>query len=132
MATLRPCTANDIPAVTAILEHYVRNTVITFALTPSPQPEILQKWQDVLDDGCPYIVAAGPQNEVLGFSYASGFRSARKGYRHTVELSLFCHQSHTGKGLGVLLLAKLIEILRAPEQFPEYVAKVRGDDDKVR
>jgi L-amino acid N-acyltransferase YncA len=129
--TLRPCQPDDIHAITAILEHYVLNTAITFALTPASHAEILQKWKTVVDNGFPYIVAVDSEQQVAGFCYASGFRSERKGYRHTAELSLFCHPQHTAKGIGSQLLQKLIEILRAPARFPEYVTKPQSEDDRI-
>ena len=129
---LRPCAASDIPAITDIFNHYILNTVITFALTPTTQDEVLQKWKTVLDEGCPYIVAENSSGEVVGLSYASGFRNERKGYRHTVEFSLFCHPDHTAQGVGPQLLKKLLEILREPEQFPDFIVKPRNEDEKIR
>jgi phosphinothricin acetyltransferase len=129
---LRPCCASDIPAITQITNHYILNTVITFALTPTSQDEILQKWETVLSEGCPYIVAENDEQEIVGFSYCMGFRSERKGYRHTVELSLFCHPDHTAKGIGPRLLKKMLDILQAPEQHPEFVATPRSEDEKIR
>lgn len=131
-ATLRPCCVDDIPAITAIVEYYILNTVITFALTPIPQDEILQKWKAVLSENYPYIVAVDEKQELVGFSYASGFRSERKGYRHTVEMSLFCRPDCTAKGIGSQLLQKLIEIIKAPDEFPEYIATPRDEDNKIR
>ncbi|KAF2245736.1 acyl-CoA N-acyltransferase [Trematosphaeria pertusa] len=133
-STLRllPCAEEHIPRIRAILEHYVLNTVITFSLVPPTEEDVFQNWKAVLDQRLPFIVAVGDEDQVLGFTYATGFRSARKGYRHTVELSLFCHPDHTAKGIGRRLLTTLIDVLRSPEKFPEYVDKPRSDDDKVR
>ncbi|PSN71336.1 acetyltransferase [Corynespora cassiicola Philippines] len=131
-ATLRPCSEADIPAIHSILEHYVLNTVTTLALDPSPPQDIRQTWLDVVAQRLPYVVAVDQAQHVVGFAYATGYRSARRGYRHTVELSLFCHPDHTGAGVGSRLLRKLTDILTSPEQFPDYVSVPRGDDDKVR
>lgn len=133
-STLRllACSEDHIPAIQKILEHYVLNTVITLSLTPPSQDDVFQNYKQVLDQKLPFIVAVNGAQDVAGFTYATGFRSARKGYRHTVELSLFCHPQHTAKGIGPLLLSKLIEALRHPEAFPEFVAELRPDDEKVR
>ncbi|KAF2279231.1 acetyltransferase [Westerdykella ornata] len=132
MATLRPCCADDIPAIAHIYEYYVLNTVLTFAHTPVPEDDFKRKWQEVLDEGCPYIVAVDDAQQVLGYTYVSGFRAQRRGYRHTVELTLFCHPDHRAKGIGSLLLRKLLDVLGAPERYPDFFAKPRGEDDKVR
>ncbi|KAF2467333.1 acyl-CoA N-acyltransferase [Lindgomyces ingoldianus] len=131
-ATLRPCSPADIAAITSILDYYVRNTVITFALTPASRDELLRKRDAILHERLPYIVAVNDEQEVIGFTYATGFRGERKGYRHTVELSLFCHPSYTAKGVGPLLLNKLLAVLKAPEQYPEYICTPRNEDEKVR
>src|SRR4051812_45444721 len=122
VSTLRllACSDDHIPAIQKILEHYVLNTVITLSLTPPSQDDVLQNYKNVLDQKLPFIVAVNEGQDVVGFTYATGFRSARKGYRHTVELSLFCHPQHTAKGIGPLLLSQLMEVLRHPERFPEY------------
>ncbi|KAF2122375.1 acyl-CoA N-acyltransferase [Lophiotrema nucula] len=131
-ATLRPCTEADIPGIAAIQEHYVLNTVITFATTAPSQEELLKNRKAIVDQGLPYIVAVSDGEQVVGYSYASGFRGARRGYRHTVEFSLFCHPEWQAKGIGSRLLTKLIDVLKAPEQFPEYVASPRSEDEKIR
>ncbi|KAF2684123.1 acyl-CoA N-acyltransferase [Lentithecium fluviatile CBS 122367] len=129
---LLACSEDHIPAVQKILEHYVLNTVITLALTPPSQDEVLQNFKQVLAQKLPFVVAVNEEEDVVGFTYATGFRSARKGYRHTVELSLFCHPQHAAKGIGPLLLNRLIDILKHPESFPEHVAEPRCEDEKVR
>ncbi|KAF2658157.1 acyl-CoA N-acyltransferase [Lophiostoma macrostomum CBS 122681] len=129
---LRPCCASDIPALTDISNHYILNTVITFALTPTSEVEVQQKWNKVLGEGCPYIVAENDEHEIVGFSYCVGFQGERKGYRHTVELSLFCHPGYTAQGIGSRLLKKMLDVLQAPEQYPDFVATPRAEDEKIR
>jgi L-amino acid N-acyltransferase YncA len=132
MATLRPCRADDIPAIASINQYYVDNTVISLALTPAPEEEFLKRFEGIGKEGLPYIVAVDDDDAVLGYCYAAGFRSERKGYRHTVEISLFCHHEHTAKGVGRQLLQKLIAVIKAPEQYPEYIARPRSEEDSVR
>lgn len=132
-STLRllACTEDHIPAIHKILEHYVLNTVITLALTPSSQDEIRQNYRQVVGQKLPFVVAVDGEH-VVGFTYATGFRSARGGYRHTVELSLFCDPSHTSKGIGSILLKTLIDVLKHPEASLEDVVEPRSEDEKIR
>ncbi len=60
----------------------------------------------VLAAGLPYLVAVR-DGEVVGFSYATGFR-ARSGYRHTVEDSVYVAEGLRGRGIGSALLQALI------------------------
>ncbi|KAF2004789.1 hypothetical protein P154DRAFT_484877 [Amniculicola lignicola CBS 123094] len=79
----------------------------------------------------PFITAKNEQGEVIGYAYCGTFRE-RKGYRHTVELSLFCRFDSVGKGVGAQLLTKVIDIIKEPGEFPEYITTPRSEDDKVR
>jgi L-amino acid N-acyltransferase YncA len=102
------------------------------ATTSASADELLQKHHEVLATGLPYMVAVDEQHRIVGFVYATGFRGARRGYRHTVELSLFCHPEHTRRGIGPRLLEKLIAVLKHPEQYPDYIPSPRSEEDKVR
>lgn len=132
---LRACSVSDLPAIQSILEYYVTNTVLTLALTPPSIEQLRESWKKSTGQGLPYLVAVDAgDDEVIGYCYAGESRigGGRAGYRHTVELSLFCHPDHMKKGIGSQLLEKLVEVLKAPEQFPEYVATSRSEDEKAR
>jgi L-amino acid N-acyltransferase YncA len=132
---LRACSVFDLPAIQSILEYYVTHTVLTLALTPPSIDELRESWKKSTSQGLPYLVAVDEgNNQVIGYCYAGESRvgGGRAGYRHTVELSLFCHPDHMKKGIGSQLLEKLVEVLKAPEQFPEYVATSRHEDEKAR
>ncbi|KAH7072113.1 acyl-CoA N-acyltransferase [Paraphoma chrysanthemicola] len=131
---LRACQTSDIPAIRDIAEHYVNNTVITLALEPPLDDDIAQSWRRSVAEGLPYIVAVDEQDAVLGFCSAGLFRGGggRGGYRHTVELSLFCHPGHMKEGIGSALLQKVIDILRAPDQFPDFIDTPRAEHSSVR
>ncbi|KAF2837250.1 acetyltransferase [Patellaria atrata CBS 101060] len=132
--TLRPALPSDIPSITSLLAWYITNTVITLAHTPQAPEQILSAYNTIKSQHLPYIVACNDQDpgEIYGYIYCSGFRAARAGYKHTVEVSLFCHQEHVNKGIGTVLLRKLIEVLREPRRFPEYGCAERAEGSKVR
>jgi phosphinothricin acetyltransferase len=116
--SIRPARAADIPAINAIHAHYVLHTVITFLLEPLSDEAAATKHTTITKEGLPYLVAADESSdEVLGFCYVSPFRGAMGGYRHTVELSLFCHPDATNKGAGSALLAKITDVLRHPDKY---------------
>jgi L-amino acid N-acyltransferase YncA len=118
---IRPCEAKDVSAVNSILRHYVKNTVITFALIPSTDEEIAEKLKTLNQAGFPFIVAQHEASKrLLGYCYASPFRGNKGGYVHSAEFSLFVDKDHHGQGLGTKLLKTLIEILTHPEQHAVY------------
>lgn len=130
---LRPAEERDIPHINQIHKYFVENTVITFSTVPKTNEEVLSGYRSVLSSGLPYIVAVDESSgAVLGYTYASGFRSAKFGYRHTVELSLFCHPEQTSKGIGSSLLKKLLDILREPDLYPDFIKHPRDENAKVR
>ena len=69
-------------------------------------------FEEKLQKGFPVIVAES-NNEVVGFGYYSEFRF-REAYKFTVEHSVYANKNCIGKGIGKLLLSKLIE--RAKKQ----------------
>lgn len=116
--TIRPAQSGDIPAINAIHAHYVLNTVITFLLEPLTDKAALAKFETIRQEGLPFLIAV-EKDTILGYTYVSPFRSAKGGYKHSVELSLFCHHETTSKGAGSALLAKIIDVLRNPEAYGE-------------
>ncbi|KAF2816822.1 GNAT family N-acetyltransferase [Mytilinidion resinicola] len=130
---LRAAREGDIPQINAIHAFYVLNTVTTFTITPATDDDALSKFRAAVSQGLPYLVAVDNATaDVVGFAYASGFRSGLSGYRHTVEISLFCHPDHRSKGAGTLLLRKLIDVLKHPEDHAEFVTVARNEDARVR
>ena len=66
-------------------------------------------------ENLPYLVAVDSQtSNILGYANAHGFRGSKGAYRHTVEISLFCHPTHLSKGVGSKLLKSLINALYKP------------------
>jgi L-amino acid N-acyltransferase YncA len=106
-ASLRPARPGDAEAIAAIYAHHVRTCAATFELDPPPAAEMDRRRRDIESLGLPYLVAEA-DGAVVGYAYASRFRP-RIGYRYTVEDSVYIHPAHTGRGLGRLLLARLID-----------------------
>lgn len=130
--TIGAATADDIPAIHQILSHYVANTVITFRTKSQSEGELLETLEKVRNAGLPYITAKLPSGELVGCTYASAFRSVKLGYRHTVELTIFCHPKYRKLGIGSKLLDALVTALSKPEDYPELTGTVRGEEEKVR
>jgi L-amino acid N-acyltransferase YncA len=105
--TLRPATAADVAAITAIYRPAVLRGTASFELEPPDEAEMLSRFQAVIGAGYPYFVAT-LEGRVVGYAYASAYRT-RPAYRFTVEDSVYIAPEAQGKGVGTLLLKALIE-----------------------
>lgn len=108
---LRDAVAGDADALSAIYEHYVRRTVITFDEEPLSAAQWADKMAHLQSDGWPVLVAE-VDHQVLGYAYVAQFRP-KSAYRFTVEDSIYLAPSATGRGVGRALLAELLERARA-------------------
>ena len=106
-AKLRAAASEDAPALAEIYGHHVRTGAATFELDPPDAAEMERRRAGVIELGLPYLVAE-VDGVVAGYAYASRFRP-RIGYRFTVEDSVYIGRESMGRGLGRLLLGRLIE-----------------------
>lgn len=78
----------------------------SFEEVPPDVAEIARRHADVTSRRLPYVaaVAAG---EVLGYGYCAPFRP-RSAYRYSLEDSVYVREDAVGRGIGSVLLARLI------------------------
>jgi phosphinothricin acetyltransferase len=105
-AEIRPTTAADLPFITAIYEHAVRHGTATFELIPPDLAEMTRRCNALTDGGFPYFVAV-LDARVVGYAYAGPYRP-RPAYRFTVENSVYLDPSAHRRGIGLLLMQRLI------------------------
>ena len=104
--TLRRCEPGDIPAITAIYADSVLHGLASFELDPPSEDEMTVRWRALLSAGYPYLVAE-QAGAILAYAYASPYRP-RPAYGGTVENSVYVRKDCQGKGIGSLLLQRLI------------------------
>lgn len=124
---LRPAIATDIAAITGLYGREVREGVATYELVAPDEAELARRWQGLVAQGFPYLVAelAG---RFAGYAYASTYRT-REGYRWTVEDTVYVAPELHGRGIGRALLARLIAECEALG-FRQMVAVI-GDRSNV-
>jgi L-amino acid N-acyltransferase YncA len=122
--SLRPFSWSDVPAITAIYSHYVRNTAITFDTEVPGEEAIAEKYAGLKRLGHPLIVAE-EDGKVLGYAYASFYRP-RAAYRFTCEDSIYLDPSATGRGLGKAMLTELLA-QSAAFGFKQMLAVITAD-----
>lgn len=104
---MRPYRPDDIPAVTRIYGHYVRETVITFETAEPDEAEMANRFATIAGKGHPLLIGQ-VDGEVIGYAYASTYRP-REAYRFTCEDSIYLAPSAVGHGIGGKMLGRLIE-----------------------
>ena len=108
---IRAATFADIPVITRIYAHAVRHGTASFELEPPDETEMSRRMKAVLDGKFPYFVAE-IDGKVAGYAYASLYRT-RPAYRFTVEDSVYVAPDTHRRGIGKVLLVKLIETCTA-------------------
>ena len=104
---VRPATAADIPAITAIYRQHVLHGLASFEVDPPSALDMAGRLAAVIELGLPWLVAE-MNGAIAGYAYASVYR-ARPAYRYTVEDSVYVDGNHSGKGVGSALLPALID-----------------------
>lgn len=103
---IRPTLEADLAAITDIYEHAVRHGTATFELIPPDLTEMTRRYRALMDGGFPYFVAEA-EGEVVGYAYAGPYRP-RPAYRFTVENSVYLKPAIQRRGIGLLLMQRLI------------------------
>jgi len=120
---IRPTTEADLPAITAIYDHAVRTGTATFELTPPDLAEMTARFGNLTGAGFADLVAIA-DGQVMGYAYAGPYRP-RPAYRFTVENSVYLPPEAQRRGIGLKLLAALIEA-SAERGFRQMIAVI-GD-----
>ncbi|WP_420134289.1 GNAT family N-acetyltransferase [Rhodopseudomonas sp.] len=103
---VRPTTAADLPAITAIYDEAVRTGTATFELIPPDLAEMTRRFETLTGGSFPYLVAL-LDGAVAGYAYAGPYRP-RPAYRFTVENSVYLAPAAQRRGVGTALLNELI------------------------
>ena len=120
---IRPTTEADLPTITANSQQAVREGTATFELEPPDLAEMTRRYRALVDGGYPYFVAM-LDGRVAGYAYAGPYRP-RPAYRFTVENSIYLDPSFHRRGIGALLLERLVKECEA-RGFRQMIAVI-GD-----
>jgi phosphinothricin acetyltransferase len=104
---LRLATVDDAEAIRSIYNVEVTQSTVTFDL----EPRSLAAQRDWLAarSGAHSAIVAVLDGEVIGFASLSPWKD-RPAYRTSVEDSVYIHRAHQGRGVGRLLLTRLVEV----------------------
>lgn len=125
---IRDAVDADLPAIASIYAHHVRTGLGSFEEEPPAVEELARRRADVLARRLPYLVATDRRGRVLGYAYASPYRS-RTAYRYSVEDSIYVAAEAGRRGVGRALLSELIARCTA-DGYRQMVAVI-GDSGNL-
>lgn len=109
---IRDAEPRDIPAILALYNLAVRETTAAWTTKEETLDERLTWFESRKKQGLPVLVAADGADEVIGFASYGAFR-AKEGYRLTAEHSVYVDPKSQRKGIGAMLLKRLMEVADA-------------------
>jgi phosphinothricin acetyltransferase len=107
--------ARDLPALTALYNHYVANSHVTFDLelyTVESRRAWLAQFADVGPHRLLVAVDDAAPDVLLGYASSTPFRP-KGGYARTVETTVYVHPDAIGRQIGRGLYTQLLDLLAA-------------------
>jgi phosphinothricin acetyltransferase len=130
MPVVRPAVAADLAALTAIYNHYIVHTPITFDLKEY-EPEQRRQWlEEHQPSGRHRLLVATDDSGILGYASTSRWRP-KAAYDPTVETSVYVRHDTVGRGIGSLLYTALFDAIAA-EDVNTVVAGMTLPNDASR
>ncbi|MFP8960672.1 GNAT family N-acetyltransferase [Streptomyces nanhaiensis] len=123
----------DLPDLTNIYNHYVRETPVTFDVEPltadARRPWLLSHPKD----GPHRLLVAldAESNRLLGYATSSPFRP-KPAYSTSVEVSVYLAPDACGRGVGTLLYEHLFEALGGEDVHRAYAGIAQPNEASVR
>ncbi|MFE7130025.1 GNAT family N-acetyltransferase [Streptomyces sp. NPDC057638] len=155
---VRPGTEADLTALTALYNHYVRETSITFDITPFTPEERLPWLRSHPEDGPHRLLVArdtgyerteaqvsresressstreNPADGwggLLGYVTSSPLRP-KAAYDTSIEVSVYCAPEAAGRGIGTLLYKSLFEALADEDLHRAYAVITQPNEASER
>jgi phosphinothricin acetyltransferase len=107
---VRPAVVEDIPTMTAIYNHYVETSHVTFDVTPVSLENRLQWFGRFAESGPFRLVVAEQDGRVIGYAGSSRFRE-KPAYLTSVEMTVYVDPDVRGQGVGVQMYHHLFALL---------------------
>lgn len=104
---IRDAATADLPIISEIYRESVLTGVSSYELDPPSAEEMASRFATITGQNYPYIIAENEAGKVLGYAYASAFRT-RPAYRYLAEDSVYVAPEARGMGVGSTLLDALM------------------------
>ena len=126
--SVRDCLESDMEEITTIYAEAVLSSTCSFELEPPAADEMAKRFRVLTGSGYPFLVAVH-EKQITAYAYAGAYRP-RPAYTSTVEDSIYVHTDFRGRGIGNLLLARLIDRCSVLG-FRQMIAVIGGDSPEA-
>jgi phosphinothricin acetyltransferase len=103
---IRPAALTDLASLTAIYNHYVATSAVTFDLAPLTVEQRSAWFLEHAETGRHRLLVGEEAGLIVGYATTSRFRD-RAAYDTTVEASIYCAPEAVGRGIGTALYRAL-------------------------
>ena len=126
---IRDVKPQDATAITKIYNEYITNSIISFETEPLTEEDMLSRIVQI-SSKYPYFVYE-TDGIVVGYCYAHAWKE-RAAYRYTAETTVYLSPAYTGRGIGTLLMQKLIEECRNKNNRRQYSQQVTPHQTRIQ
>lgn len=123
---IRKAELSDAGAIAGIYNRYIANSTATFETEPLTEEEMRERIASVYGH-FPYFVYETQENRIAGYCYAHRWKE-KAAYGRTLEATVYLAQEYTGKGIGRMLMEKLIRECRK-DGYHALIACITEDND---
>lgn len=109
---IREASAEDLPRLLEIYNHYVDHTPITFDVDPIDL-ETRRRWIEAFAAEGPHRLFVVEDGQTVQGYASSGVFRAKAAYARSVETSIYLAPEAVGEGRGSALYGRLIDVLAA-------------------
>jgi phosphinothricin acetyltransferase len=117
--TIRRATADDVPAMLEIYNHFVVQTPVTFDIEPRTLEQRLEWFAQFKPGGRHQCFVAEDGGRVVGYAGSQRFKE-RAAYDTTIEMTIYCAHDRGGQGIGGKMYAALFDALKGEDIHRAY------------
>ena len=128
---IRAAELPDVAALTALYNHYIEHTVITFDLQPWTVEQRMEWFGHYAETGPHRLLVGERAGEVIGYAGSSMFRP-KAAYGRSVETSIYLHPDRVGRGDGSRLYQALLAALATEPVHRAYAGVSLPNDGSIK
>lgn len=116
---IRPAVRTDVPAMNALYNHYVTNTVVTFDVKPSTLEQRYGWFEQFAEIGRYRLFVAEVSGTFAGYAGSMQFK-IKEAYQTSVETTIYIDPDFQGRGIGPALYEALFKALEGEKVHRAY------------